>query len=78
MTQKQWHQPTYEELLKFVMSIARLKKDGDIINGEEYEADGNDDEVDALYSLISSARDMMGTDGSDLVLLDPARKETLS
>ena len=59
--------PSYEELLAFTRAIASQNKDGDIDeDGEEYLADGNDDEVDAYYSLISDARDLLGTNGSDL------------
>lgn len=53
--------PTYDELLRFVELVARLTKDGDIIDGQEYCADGNDDEIDALYGLISDARDLLET-----------------
>jgi hypothetical protein len=35
---------------------------------DEYEADRNDDEVDALYAFISQARDFLGTDGSNLTI----------
>ena len=49
-----------ERLLRFVRQIARLKKDGDIdeATGQEWEAQGNDDEVDTLYDLINTAREL--------------------
>ena len=60
--------PTYEELLALVTQLASQIKDGDVDpeTGDEYLADGNDEEVDALYGFISDARDLLGTDGSDL------------
>jgi hypothetical protein len=58
--------PTYDELFAFVRSIASRAIDGDIIDGEEIMADGNDKEIDALYSFVHEARDLLGTSGDDL------------
>lgn len=44
--------------------------------GDEHVADGNDDEVDALYSFISQARDLLGTDGNDLPVQPISAQET--
>ena len=44
---------------KFVAMVAALLIDGDLVDGEEYCADGNDEEIDALYSLVGMARDMV-------------------
>lgn len=49
-----------QRAVALIETIARLTKDGDIVDGEEYEAQGNDDDVDALYSLISTARELLG------------------
>jgi len=59
-------QPSKKALLDFVRQIARMTKDGDILenhDGSEYEysADGNDEEIDAFYSLISQARALTAT-----------------
>lgn len=45
--------------LELVRTMARMIKDGDVIDGSEFSADGNDDDVDALYALISDARELV-------------------
>ena len=52
-------------LLELVRALANQRVDGDIINGEEWEADGNDDEVDALYMFVGWARRLLGAKKDD-------------
>jgi hypothetical protein len=50
--------------LAFIRQVARMTKDGDVIDGEEYES--NDEDVNALYSLIEEARTLTGDAPSGL------------
>ncbi len=69
--------PTRKQLRTFVEQVARMYKEGelaDLGNGklEEYSPFGNDDEVDALYALISDARTLTGVQPDCLVDSDEA------
>jgi len=46
--------------LDLVYTLAGMTIDGDTVAGEEYIADGNDDEVDALYAAVRRARAILG------------------
>src|ERR1017187_9869439 len=48
-----------QELGEFVEQIARMTKDGEELNGEEFIMD-NDDAVDAVNGLIDTARKQIG------------------
>ncbi len=48
-----------EELLAFVFNIANMKKDGELVDGEEFIME-NDDNYDTLMELISDARSILG------------------
>lgn len=68
-------QPTYDELLQTVRSIASL-----ILDGDQFEDDGTveeyemsiDEAFETAFTAVSICRDALGTDGSDLPLI-PAR-----
>jgi hypothetical protein len=49
-------------MLALLGRIAGLTIDGDIVDGEEYMADGNDDEIDALYGFVHEARELLNLD----------------
>jgi hypothetical protein len=51
-----------ERLIGLVEKLARQTIDGDFVDGEEYFADGNDDEIDALYAFVHDARALLGLD----------------
>jgi hypothetical protein len=59
--------PSYEELLAFVESIARATIDGDIVDGMEHLADGNDDEIDTFYATVRDARRLLSLDDPKLI-----------
>lgn len=48
------------QALSLCRELAEFIKDGDFVNGKEYYADGNDEEIDALYSFVSGAREILG------------------
>lgn len=50
--------------MSLINTLAWLRVDGDTVDGEEYYADGNDDEVDALYSAVALAREILGVPDS--------------
>lgn len=47
------------EMLRFITSVADLKRDGDIDAGEIVELE-NDDIFSALYAVIGEARELLG------------------
>lgn len=49
-----------DEAMELLRRIAAFTIDGDIVDGEEYMADGNDDEIDALYGFVHEARQLLG------------------
>jgi hypothetical protein len=48
-----------DQVAAFVREIARLTKDGELVDGQEFEME-NDDAVDILNSLISQAWQLLG------------------
>lgn len=54
------HLAARERALKLCQQLAAFTKDGDFVDGEEYYADGNDEEIDALYGFIDDARGILG------------------
>jgi hypothetical protein len=52
------------QLKALAVEVAKQRKDGDFVKVDgklqEYMADGNDEEVNALYGFISEARDITG------------------
>jgi hypothetical protein len=49
--------------LALVKELAAFRIDGDVDeNGDEHMADGNDEEVDALYGFVHQAREVCGVE----------------
>ena len=65
-----------DDRFTLLSEIAAMTIDGDYVNGQEYVADGNDEEVDRLYAFVHRARALLGHDdpkGLDH-LLDEAKQ----
>jgi len=50
-----------QRAMELVREVATCPKDGDIVDGAEYCADGNDAEIDTLYRFINAAREITKT-----------------
>lgn len=57
-------QPPEDRALRLIRQIARLTYDGEMIDGKEFTME-NDDAVETLSGLISSARDIAGVTPKD-------------
>lgn len=74
--------PEKKQLQDFAEDVARMVKDGDMIadgrgNVMEHEAESCDEEVSALFDLISRARELTGVKPADLVKTPGERKRGL-
>lgn len=49
-----------DRALALCVELANRTIDGDFVNGEEYYADGNDEEISALYEAVGTAREILG------------------